>query len=248
MKITDDFSDENISNLEKANLLRPLIKFFFIKEALSNTQINDEKIEREIKDFKAKNSLITEEHFTQFLRNNRLTSEHFEQQIAEKLRIELFSLEKFSSKCEARFLDVKYMLDEVTYRLLRVESPYKARELKIRILEKEATFADLATNYSQGFEKKSGGLIGPTSLINAHTTLIDVLRTSKEGEITGPHQIENWFVIIQLEKFTPAKLDEKTHKKMAQELFEEWVNEEVEEMHNAIIKTNNSSIQDRTNS
>ena len=248
MKITDDFSEENISNLEKANLLRPLIKFFFIKEALSDIQIDDKEIESAINDFRTKNSLINEEDFSGFLRSNRLTSEHFGQQLAGKLKVELFSLEKFSSKCEARFLDTRYSLDEVTYRLLRVESHYKARELKIRILEKEATFADLALNYSKGFEKKSGGLVGPTSLLNAHSTLIDVLRTSKEGEITGPHQIENWFVIIQLEKFTPAKLDEDTHKKMAQELFEEWVNEEVEEMHNAIIKTNNSSIQERTNS
>ena len=125
--------------------------------------------------------------------------------------------------------------------MFNVENFYKARELKIRILEKEATFSDMAISYSNGFEKKSGGLIGPTSLINAHSSLIDILRTSKEGDITGPHIIEKWFVVVRLEKFTPAKLDEVTHKKMAQELFEEWVNEAVDEMHNAIIKTNNSS-------
>ena len=248
MKITDNFSDENISILEKANLLRSLIKFFFIDEKLANLTVSQEKITSEIQKFREKNKLITEQDFNGFLKTNNLTSHLFDQQIARKLRIELLSLEKFSSKCEARFLDKRYLLDEVTYRLLRVENFFQARELKIRILEKEDTFSDLAINYSKGFEKKSGGLIGPTSLINAHPALIDVLRTSKEGEISGPHKIENWFVIIQLEKFTPAKLDEDTHKKMAQELFEEWVNEEVEEMHNAIIKTNNSSIQGSTNS
>jgi len=248
MKITDNFSDESISILEKANLLRSLIKFFFIEEKLTNLIISQEKITSEIQKFREKNRLIAEQDFNGFLKTNNLTSELFDQQIARKLKIELFSLEKFSSKCEARFLDKRYLLDEVTYRLLRVENFFQARELKIRILEKEDTFSDLAINYSKGFEKKSGGLIGPTSLINAHPTLIDVLRTSKEGEISGPYQIENWFVIIQLEKFTPAKLDEDTHKKMAQELFEEWVNEEVEEMHNAIIKTNKSSIQGSTNS
>ena len=73
MKITDDFSEENISNLEKANLLRPLIKFYFIKEALSDIQIDDKEIESAINDFRTKNSLINEEDFSGFLRSNRLT-------------------------------------------------------------------------------------------------------------------------------------------------------------------------------
>ena len=109
MKITDDFSDENISNLEKAKLLRPLIKFFFIEESVSNTQIDDKKIESEIKDFKTKNRLITDDDFSKFLKTNRLTPDRFHQQIAGKLKIESFSLEKFGSKCEARFIDRRYL-------------------------------------------------------------------------------------------------------------------------------------------
>ena len=248
MKITDNFSNENISTLEKANLLLPLLKFYFIEEKLSTISVEEKEILNEVKDFRSKNKLISEDDYFKFLGTNNLTTEKFEDQIIRKLRLELFSLDKFSAKCEARFLDKRYLLDEVTYSLLRVENFFQARELKIRIIEKENTFSDLAINYSKGFERKSGGLIGPTSLINAHPALIDILRTSKEGEITGPHKIDKWFVVIRLEKFTPAKLDEDTHKRMAQELFEEWVNEEVEEMHNAIIKTNNSSIQDKTNS
>ena len=248
MEITQAFSEENILVLEKAKLLRPLIKFYFIEKELSKVLIDDNKLEIEIETFRNINKLNSEDEFSKFLNSNNLTPEGFNEKILNQLKINSFSIENFSNKCEARFLEKRYLLDEVTYSLLRVENFYKARELKIRILEKEATFSDMAISYSNGFEKKSGGLIGPTSLINAHSSLIDILRTSKEGDITGPHKIEKWYVIVRLEKFTPAKLDEVTHKKMAQELFEEWVNEAVDEMHNAIIKTNNSSFQEKTNS
>tara|TARA_B100000945_G_C20406065_1_gene610085 strand:- start:485 stop:1231 length:747 start_codon:yes stop_codon:yes gene_type:complete len=248
MKIIQTFSDENILVLEKGNLLRPLIKFYFIENELSKVLITEDTVNSHVQSFRKNNNLESSDEFTKFLHGNNLTSEGFNNQVLNKLKINSFSLDKFGNKCEARFLDKRYLLDEVTYSLLRVENFYQARELKIRIIEKEATFSDIAITYSNGLEKKSGGVIGPTSLINAHPALIDILRTANEGEITGPHKIENWFVIVRLEKFTPAKLDENTNKKMAQELFEEWVNKEVEEIHNAIIKKINSSFQAATNS
>ena len=248
MEIIKTFSEDNILVLEKAKLLHPLIKFYFIQKELSKVSSDDNKLKTEIETFRKNNKLISEDDFSNFLLSNNLTTEEFSHQISNQLKINSFSIEKFSNKCEARFLERRYLLDEVTYSLLRVENFYQARELKLRIFEKEATFSDIAISYSNGFEKKSGGLIGPTSLVNAHPALIDILRTSKEGEITGPHKIDKWFVIVRLEKFTPAKLDDVTHKKMAQELFEEWVKEEVDEIHNAIIKTNNSSSEEKTNS
>tara|TARA_B100000700_G_scaffold311157_1_gene392631 strand:+ start:272 stop:1018 length:747 start_codon:yes stop_codon:yes gene_type:complete len=248
MEIIQNFSDENILVLEKGDLLRPLIKFNFIENELSKVLISEEKVNGDVKSFREKNKLTSDDNFAKFLEVNKLTSERFINQIEKQLRIKSFSLEKFSNKCEYRFLDKRYLLDEVTYSLLRLKNFYQARELKMRIIEKEATFSDIAIAYSNGFEKKSGGLIGPTSLANAHPTLIDILRTANEGDITGPHKIEDWFVVVRLEKFTPAKLDEVTFNKMAQELFEEWVNEQVDEIHNAIIKRINSSFQATTNS
>ena len=248
MEIIQAFSDENILVLEKGDLLRPLIKFYFIENELSQVLISQEEVDTHIKSFREKNNLISDDDFSKFLKSNKLTSERFNNQLLKQLKIKSFSLDKFNNKCESRFLDKRYLLDEVTYSLLRLKNFYQARELKMRIIEKEATFKDIAIAYSNGFEKKSGGLIGPTSLVNAHPALIDILRTANEGEITGPYKIEDWFIIVRLEKFTPAKLDDETFNKMAQELFEEWVNNQVDEMHNAIIKKINSSFQATTSS
>ena len=248
MEITKAFSEENILLLEKANLLRSLIKFNIIEQEISNVSIDDETVENSIQTFRDKNNLNLEEDFEKFLLKNNISSKDIYEKVLKQIKITSVSLDKFSNKCEARFLQKRYLLDEVTYSLFRVKDFYQARELKIKIIEKEANFSDIAIAYSNGLEKKSGGLIGPTSLINAHPALIDILRTSKEGEITGPHKIDKWFIVVRLEEFRPAKLDKETHKKMAQELFEEWVTEEVDAMHNAIIKTNKSLIQARTNS
>jgi len=248
MEITKAFSEENILFLERAQLLRPLIKFNIIEQEISNVFIDNETVKNSLERFRNVNKLDSDDDFNKYLRSKNLKSEEIENQVLNQLKITSVCLDKFSTKCEARFLKKRYLLDEVTYSLFRVKNFYQARELKIKIIEKEANFSDIAIRYSDGLEKNSGGIIGPTSLINAHPALIEILRTGKEGEITGPHKIDQWYIVVRLEKFTPAKLDKETHKKMAQELFEEWVNEEVDAMHNAIIKTNKSTIQASTSS
>tara|TARA_B100000530_G_C15818341_1_gene432408 strand:+ start:150 stop:899 length:750 start_codon:yes stop_codon:yes gene_type:complete len=235
-EILPTFSDENLSILEKNNLLKQLIKSEFIQLQIDDIFISANDLDEEINKIKTKNSILKDEDFNKYLALNKLDISSFKTKVQYQLKINNLSSGKFSNKCEARFLQRRYLLDQVTYSLLRVDSFYQARELKIRILENEENFSEIAIKHSKGFESKNGGVIGPTSLINAHPALIDILRTSKTGELTGPVKIDKWFVVVRVENFKPAKLDEETQLQMAQELLEEWINKEVNEIHNAIIE------------
>jgi parvulin-like peptidyl-prolyl isomerase len=142
------------------------------------------------------------------------------------LRLQKFAEADFLHKAEARFLDRKTQLDQVVYSLLRVQDPFLAKELYLRIAEGEANFADLAAFYAEGPEKATNGVIGPVPLTQAHPALAEVLRTSQPGDLHEPLQIENWFLVIRLESYKPATLDEATKAQMANELLQDWANEE----------------------
>ena len=72
MKIFETFSKENILFLEKAKLLRQLIKFYVIDKELSNVKLDNDKVESQIEFFRNNNNLNSEDQFSKFLNSNNL--------------------------------------------------------------------------------------------------------------------------------------------------------------------------------
>jgi parvulin-like peptidyl-prolyl isomerase len=131
-------------------------------------------------------------------------------------------------KAEARFLERKTSLDQIVYSLLRVADAGLARELYLRIEDRETDFASAATEYSLGPESKSNGLVGPVPLLQAHPNLAQRLRINPPGHLIEPFQIEQWWVVVRIESYTSAVLDQATRMAMAKELFDEWLEGEVQ--------------------
>ena len=63
-------------------------------------------------------------------------------------------LKQFNSEIPAYYLKRKPSLDTVSYSLLRVKQKPLATELYLRIKERESTFEDIASNYSDGPERE----------------------------------------------------------------------------------------------
>ena len=134
-------------------------------------------------------------------------------------RIERYCRENYTHKAEERFLARKESLDSVVYSLLRVDNAYIARELYLRIAGKEAEFGELAAQYSQGSEAKTKGIVGPVPMKQAHPILCEKLRTSRPGELLEPFPIENWWLVVRLERFEAARLENQLHKQWHRKFF-----------------------------
>ena len=53
------------------------------------------------------------------------------------------------------------------------------------------------------------------------------MRTSQPGQLLEPFRIDEWWLVARLERYEPARFDEKTALKMTDELFQEWIEEKV---------------------
>jgi parvulin-like peptidyl-prolyl isomerase len=49
------------------------------------------------------------------------------------------------------------------------------------------------------------------------------------GELIGPLEIERLWYLVRVEKFLPASLDEPTKQQLMDELFEQWLEEKVQQ-------------------
>ena len=71
------------------------------------------------------------------------------------------------------------------------------------------------------------GVVGPVPMLQAHPILAERLRISTPGLVQEPFQIQNWWLVVRMESYAPAVLDEGTRMAMGEELLEEWLQAEV---------------------
>ena len=111
----------------------------------------------------------------------------------------------------------------------------------MRVFEGEADFGDVASQFSEGPEKLSRGIVGPVPLAQAHPLIFQKLKSLKSKEISSDILvINNWHLILRLEHHLPTKLDDDIESLMQKELFEEYINSEVKTMmENLLHKTKN---------
>jgi len=215
-----------LDELRRHNLLRPLIERQVVSDAVGAIDLPEDACLQARDQFLKQNGLENEKAVQAFLASQGLSPEDLRWQIELPLRIRAHCIDQFSHKAEAHFLQRKNQLDRVVYSLLRVRDGFLARELYLRIEAGEASFAELAAQYSEGHEKQTHGVVGPVPLTQAHPALAERLRISRSGELLQPFQIAEWWLVARLESYTPASFDEGTAERMATELFELWVREE----------------------
>ena len=162
------------------------------------------------------------------LSKESLKVSEFENLALRDIRLKKYCKENFNNKVGAWFLKRKNELDFITYSLIRVKEFNKARELYLRIKEGDADFGDMATKHSEGIEKKARGIIGPIEVSKAHPTLAKILLNATPGVIISPQQIQDFYVVVRVESYDPAKLDDFMRERMAEELFVKWLEDQGE--------------------
>jgi parvulin-like peptidyl-prolyl isomerase len=203
------------------------VRAHIIEQALHSISLSEDDDLQAMQSFCEEKGLGSPGEIENFRHQNLLSTTHLQFLAQRPLRLARLCERQYFSKAEARFLERKTSLDLVVYSLIRVSEPWLARELFLRIVAEEADFAMLAAEFSQGSEGKTRGVVGPVPMLQAHPDLARRLRTSPPGLVLEPFQIEQWWLVVRVENYTPAVLDDATRMAMAKEIFEEWLQAEV---------------------
>jgi parvulin-like peptidyl-prolyl isomerase len=213
--------------LKSFDLIDPLLRKMITEAVLSQVDVSNEELEQARLELLEQRGYERLDQWSEFLEDIERPNEEVVHRMTEGIRRRTFIEDQFAAKAEARFLDRKHELDQVVYSLLRLENSYLARELYLQIESGESNFADLAKKYAEGPERNTNGIVGPVSLTQAHPELVEKLRVSQPGVLLEPFKISDWWLVVRLERYSPATFSDEISNQMCLEMFDAWVGEQV---------------------
>ena len=220
-----------LSRLTSYRMLPQLRRESIIDKAIATVVYTEEELSDAQTQFYEQNQLTEDNSLQQWLDYHSMSQELLETAFIPKLlKIEKFKRQEWNHQLDSYFLEHKPTFEQVVFSLIRVKEVGIAQELYYRLQEGECSFAELANKYSVGSEAKNNGLIGKISLIDLDRRLAQMLYTSKPGQLLSPIQLDDVWIIVRLEEYFPARLDEKMRQYLLNELFEQWLQKQIRKL------------------
>ncbi len=221
-------TDDLLHLLAGYQMLPQLLQEILIDQAIAPITCTDDEAKQAQEQFFAQNQITSEETLHAWISRHGMTPEQLQALMTRSLKVEKFKAETWGNKLESYFLSRKSKLDKVIYSLIRTQDIGIAQEIYFRVLEGEQSFAELAREYSKGPEAQTDGLIGPVELSVPHPNLAQMLTVSQPGQLWPPTRIGEWIVIVRLEKFVPAQMDDAMRRRLLTEFFNVWLQENLD--------------------
>ncbi|MBD2159490.1 MULTISPECIES: peptidylprolyl isomerase [Limnothrix] len=219
---------EMLSLLSRYHLMPQFLRGLVIDRAIADVEFTEEERQQAVINFRKQHRIIEDADIARWMQENNLSIEGLEELAIRPMRLEKFKESQFGRKVENYFVSQKSRLDKVVYSLIRVQDEGLAQEIYYRIEEGESSFAEMARTYSQGPEAQTNGILGPVPLNQPHPFIARMLEVSQPGQLWPPRALVEWFIIVRLEQFLPSQLDEAMRRQMIDEMFENWMREQIQ--------------------
>ncbi|MFN3927907.1 MAG: peptidylprolyl isomerase [Pseudanabaenaceae cyanobacterium] len=221
--------EQVIHKLIAYNWMQDLVKEVIIDQAIADVPYTPEEVEAAQKRIVQQYGLATPDQLAQWLASLNYDPQTFRLDVTRGVRLQKFKQEHWGAEVPNLFLQRKQELDRAVYSILRLKDISVAQELYFRLQGGEQTFQEIATKYSLGAEASTGGLVGPVELGKLHPTLKQMLSNGKTGQLFPPQIIDQWIVIVRLEQYFPAQLDEPTKERLIHDAFSGWLQEKIKQ-------------------
>ncbi|MBD2462567.1 peptidylprolyl isomerase [Oscillatoria sp. FACHB-1407] len=218
-----------IKLLAEHRLLPSLVRELVIDEAIAPFTCDELEMHTRVQMLLSQEQVLTDDQQQAWIAAQGFRDQsHFLQWVERQIKLDKFKLKTWGLRLRTYFLQRKDALDQVIYSFIRVRDEGLALELYCRLAEGEESLQDLAKEYSEGFERSTGGMIGPCPLTKPHPDVRRKLISSAPGEICYPMHVGEWWVILRLEQLLPSQLDATTRQHLLNELFENWMQQQVD--------------------
>ncbi|MCU0534478.1 MAG: peptidylprolyl isomerase [Hydrococcus sp. Prado102] len=225
-----ELNDEDLFPLlAQYRMLPQLAREVIIERAIANIECTNEEETLARQRFYQQYQITTEAQIKLWLKHHGMTPDQLDRLVMREIKLEKYKQETWGSQVESQFLQSKRQLDRVVYSLIRSKDAGIAQELFFRIQEGETSFTELARKYSEGTEAETGGLIGPVELNVPHPKIAQMLSATRPGQLIPPTRVGDWWIVLRLEKYLSAQLDDQMRQRILNELFQAWLNSEYQQ-------------------
>jgi parvulin-like peptidyl-prolyl isomerase len=193
-------------------------------------EIDPNIIEQAVIDFRFENQLNDPNLFQEWLITQGISYAEFRHQITARLKIEKLKAEATGHKINEHFNANQALFQKVALsRIVVVEEKF-ALSLRNQILEDSNQFELLAREHSITEDRFSGGKMDILHLSQIPEEIREFVATAIPGQIIGPLQIDNHYVLLRVEEFFPASLEGSLKQDLQEQLFDQWLQEKAQNM------------------
>lgn len=127
---------------------------------------------------------------------------------------------------EQYFHEHKAAYDAVVVGQIVVETQSQASEILAQLQEDEADFESLARKHSiDRNTAPAGGFVGAISRGARPPEIDSKLFSARAGDVLGPFETAGRWTLIKVLEIQPARLDDATRIRIADQIFSEWLGE-----------------------
>jgi hypothetical protein len=229
---TQEWTGEQVvSALTRFNQLESFVGNVLLESLLESIPLSDEELFFALTGEAPVGKL---DHFQDFLatflRERNISNTFYEWRIRRELQLAKLKRVKFDKNIEPEFLRRKSDFDQVKFLLIQTSDGILAQEIFLQIRDGEASFGDLAEQYSEGSEKNTQGIVGPMKLSALPENIAQMLRKNPIYNVFGPIKVGDSHWIIQVEALLEARLTEAVRNEIRDQLFNHWLTSNVRAM------------------
>ena len=204
-------ADRIVYHFSRSRLLVPYLRELIIRETLEKWQRSPEC-----------QLLLASEKHVKPAENNYERSPAAERE----LLLGLYKRSEWGHLINSRFLAGKSQVDRVLFSAIQVTDLNLAEELYCRSQQGQS-FTELATIYSQRPAAKMGGAVGTITLFQLHPLIYHHLIGLEPKQVSPIFQLDGYYIFVRLDRWIPAKLNDRTKQQLLNEFFEEWLERQI---------------------
>ena len=227
-------SASTINKLNQTNFLRPFLKYLIVEELTKDLEVPQDILENSFKNFCLSNGLDNKAKVNNFLQINFLTYQELIDQITHPLKKNVYMISEYGHLAENLYLRRKDDLDKIIFSQICVKDRNSAYDIYLKLESRESSFGEIKELFKNNKEFIFHEKVGPINTSSLEPEMKELLVQQTEGDLQEPILIDDFWVILRLDKKIDTVFDDQTKLLMVTELFEDWIEKEIQDMVNKL--------------
>lgn len=194
------------------------------------SKLTPDVVDHVVNEFRMAYRLQEPEVFNAWLQHQKISLEDLRQTLIQSWVRQQVQTHVSQPRLYEYFIEHKRSLDQIYLSSIEVDQESLAHEIYDQLIEKEASFEQLAHMYSLGNTQIFGGKTSPISRRKLPESLKSAVSSTSPGDIMNPMRVGDRWYIFRLDDMKPAALDGELKQQLQAELFEQEIAKRIQAM------------------
>jgi len=220
--------------MKRSRRLRPMLLDAFVEAYLItrakrlNLAVTEADLQKAADEFRMRNGMASAEQTREWFQREAISDADFAAGLERDLIVEKLRRKITDPLVDQAFQANIQRFAKVRFRRVLVGSEGEARDTMDAIASGRSNFEDQARQRSLDLAtKNSGGDGGVVRRVDLNQQLGDIIFQAQIGQLLGPIQAGQGFLVLRVEEFLPAEMDDGIRTGLRKELFDNWLRNEL---------------------